>query len=178
MNDSATSGGRGEAPLEAGGGPQGARVRRVERDADGQLVVHLDRRDEPVVDARPARYFPWSVPDAYVSILDSDGSEVAMLRTLDELDAASREIVAAELRDKVFNPKILRVLNYKREFGISSITAETDRGEVVFQFRGRDDIRVLSPTRALFRDVDGNTYELPDLTQLDPASQKHLHPFF
>lgn len=158
--------------------PQGAGVSRVERNADGQLVVHLEGCDGPVVDARLARYFPWSMPDAYISVRDSDGREVAMLKTLDELDAASRRIVEEDLRDKVFNPKILRVLKCDREFGISSITAETDRGEVIFQFRGRDDVRVLSPTRALFRDVDGNTYELPDLTRLDAASQRHLHHFF
>jgi hypothetical protein len=64
------------------------------------------------------------------------------------------------------------------EFNIVSLTAETDRGEVTFQVRSRDDIRYLSPTRALFRDPDGNTYELEDITQLDPASRKHLSHWF
>ena len=159
-------------------GPDAARVRRIERDADGRLVLHVEGRDEPIVDARLARYFPWSLPGAYVSVLDADGHEVVMLRTLDGLDDASRQLAEEELRDRIFNPKILRVLKYEREFGISSITAETDRGEVIFQFRGRDDVHLLSPTRALFRDVDGNAYELPDLTKLDPASRKHLHAFF
>jgi len=118
------------------------------------------------------------MPETYIAIRDSEGHELAMLETLDELDPASRQVAEAELRDKVFNPKILRVLKYTREFGISSMSAETDRGKVIFQFQGRHDVRLLSPTRALFRDVDGNVYELPDVTQLDPASQKHLAPFF
>ena len=154
------------------------RIARIERNADGQLVAHLAGKDEPVVDVRPARYFPWSMPDAYISIRDSDGGEIAMLTTLDDLDPDSAQLVEAELRDMVFNPKILRVSKYTREFGISSIEAVTDRGDVIFQFRGRDDVRTLSATRALFHDVDGNTYEVADLTQLDPASQKQLHPFF
>ena len=157
---------------------EGNRITRIERNADGQLVAHLAERDEPVVDVRAARYFPWSIPDAYISIRDRDGREVAMLTTLDDLDPDSAEIVEAELRDMVFNPKILRVRKYTREFGVSSLEAETDRGDVIFQFRGRDDVRILSATRALFHDVDGNTYEVADLTQLDPASQKQLHPFF
>jgi len=155
-----------------------ARVRRIERNPAGQLVVHLEGSDEPVVDARLARCFPWTLPAVYVSIRDPEGHEIAMLGTLDELDADSRKIAAEELRDKIFNPTILRVLQCKHEFGTSSMTAETDRGRVIFQFRGRDDIRHLSPTRALFRDVDGNTYELPDWDCLDALSKKHLHRYF
>ena len=155
-----------------------ARVDRIERNAAGQLVVHLDGGDGPVVDVELARYFPWSMPEAYVSVRGADGREVAMLKSLDELDPASREVAEAELRDKVFNPKIRRILSYKHEFGITSITAETDRGEAIFQFRGRHDIRLLSRTRALFRDVDGNTYELQNFNELDPASRRYLQRYF
>ena len=167
-----------DGTLRAAPNRDGVRVERIERNAAGQLVLHLDDGDRPIVDVQLTRYFPWSMPDAYISVRDGDGREITMLETLDDLDAASRRVAEAELRDKVFNPKIHRVLDYKHEFGISSITAETDRGVVIFQFRGRHDIRLLSPTRALFRDVDGNTYELSDFRRLDPASQKHLHRYF
>lgn len=153
-------------------------VTRLERRDDGQLVAHLQGRDEPVVDVRVTRYFPWSMPDTYIAIRDSEGHELATLESLDQLDPASRQIAEEEFYDKVFNPKILRVLKYTREFGISSMSVLTDRGEVIFQFQGRHDIRLLSTTRALFRDVDGNAYELPDITALDPISQKHLAGFF
>ncbi len=152
-------------------------VAKVERDQAGKLVVHMTGRPEPIVDAKVVRYFPWSLPAAYISIRD-DGKEVVMLKTLDELDDASRAIVEKELADKIFNPKILQVLQVKREFGISSLSAITDRGEIFFQFHGRDDVRLLSPTRALFRDVDGNTFELPDIREMDPASRKMLRRYF
>jgi hypothetical protein len=87
-------------------------------------------------------------------------------------------LLEAELSDKVFNPKILKIVDYKDEFGVTSITAVTDRGEVTFQIRSRDDVRVLSPIRALFRDVDGNTYELADVTALDSAAQRNLQRYF
>ena len=130
------------------------------------------------VGAKLARYFPWSLPDAYISVRNVDGKEIVMLKTLDELDDDSRSIVEKELADKIFNPKIRQVLQLKREFGISSLSAITDRGEIFFQFHGRDDVRLLSPTRALFRDVDGNTFELPDITEMDPASRKMLRRYF
>jgi len=164
---------RDEQPAGPDGDPP--RIRRVERNGGGDLVLHLHGSDEPVVGVVLARCFPWALPESYISVRSGDGHEIVLLKTLDELDPISREIVEAELRNKIFNPKILRILEYKHEFGISSITAETDRGRAVFQFRGRDDVRFLSATRLLFRDADGNTYELPDTRLLDPASQKHLN---
>jgi hypothetical protein len=160
---------------ESAGGGSGV---RVERNGVGQLVAHVPGREEPVVDARVARCFPWSLPETYVSIRTKDGKEVVLLNTLADLDEASRKIVEAELQEKVFNPKILKIVAYKEEFGVTSITATTDRGEVTFQVRSRDDVRMLGPRRALFRDADGTTYELPDFSALDPASRRHVQHYF
>jgi hypothetical protein len=154
------------------------RVERIERDDAGRLQVYITGRDEPIAGARLARYFPWSLPGAYISVRDADNHEVVMLNELDELDDASRAVAEQELADKIFNPKITQVISHKREFGITTIHAMTDRGRVEFQFEGRDNVRVLSPTRALFRDVDGNTLELPDLNQLDPASRRFMSRYF
>ena len=154
------------------------RIERVELNAAGKLVVHLAGRDEPIVGAQVARCFPWSLPESQISIRDAEGSQIVLLESVAELAPASRRVVEAELRDKVFNPKILRVLNCTEEFGVTSITAETDRGEVTFQIGSHENVRQLSPVRALFRDVDGNTYELPDFTALDAASQRRLQQYF
>ena len=155
-----------------------AAVEKVELNPAGQLVVHMRGGREPVVDARVARCFPWSLPDGYISVRDADGKEIALLQTLDGLDDASRQVVEQELADKVFNPKIRRIVDYRHEFGVTSITAETDRGRVTFQIRSRDDIRILSRTRGLFRDADGNTYEMEDLDALDAQSRKWLQDHF
>lgn len=154
------------------------RVEKVVRNEAGQLVSHVTGRDEPVVDARVARCFPWSVPDAYISIRDADGREVVLLETLDDLPEDSRQLVRAELADKVFNPKIEQVLSHTQEFGVISITAETTRGRATFQIRSRDDIHLLSATRAVLRDVDGNKYEVADIEALDAASRKFLDEYF
>lgn len=157
---------------------QNVRIERIERDPAGQLIAHLEGYDEPVVDVRVARCFPWSVPDEYVSVRNCEGREIALLRSLKELDPDSRKIIEREIHDRVFNPKIKRVIECRDEFGVTSVRAETDRGEVTFQIRSRDDVRVLSPTRALFRDADGNTYELEDLDALDSTSRKHFLMYF
>jgi len=161
----------------SGNGGNG-KVTSIRRNEAGQLVVKLADREEPIVDARILRCFPWSVPDGFLSIHGPDGKEAAMLESLDCLDGTSREVVEQELAEKVFNPKIKRIVDFKDEFSVTSVTAETDRGEVTFQIRSRDDVRVLSPTRALFRDVDGNTYELPDLTAINGPARRYLDRYF
>ena len=167
---------KNQRPSSEDGGD--SRVLSVERTEAGQIVVQLSGRKDPVTDAKVVRCFPWSVPDSYVSIHTSEGKEAAMIKSLDVLDETSRMVVEEELRDKVFNPKILRITDFKDDFGVTSITAETDRGSVTFQIRTRDDVRVLSATRALFRDVDGNTYELADLTALDNPGRKYIERYF
>jgi len=156
----------------------GVTIERIERDAAGQLIAYVKGSGEPRVGVRIARCFPWTLPETYVSILDKDGKEIALLNSLDSLGEKSRAVVAEELRDKAFNPKIRRIVDHSNEFGVISITAETDRGEVTFQVRSREDIRYLSPTRALFRDADGNVYELPDLMALDAASRRWIERYF
>lgn len=157
--------------------PAGKNIQSVTRNALGQLVVKMLGGNGPIVDARVARCFPWSRPDEYVSVRDKDGKELMLLHTLGELDDASRQLVEQELHDKIFKPRIEQIVTLKTEFDVTTITARTDRGEVSFQIRGRDDVRVLSGSRMLLKDVDGNTYDLPDVSRLDRRSQKWLEQF-
>jgi len=154
-----------------------SQLARIERNERGELVAHLKAGD-PVQKVRIARCFPWSRSDEYISVCDKDGKEVVLLVTLDGVDPDTQALIQDELRDKFFVPQIRRIVSYKAEFDVVYITAATDRGEVTFQIRTRDDVRLLSPGRALFRDVDGNLYELADFNALDRASQKHIEQFF
>ena len=45
----------------------------------GQIVLRLAGREEPFVDVRVARCFPWSLPETYISICDKEGKELALL---------------------------------------------------------------------------------------------------
>lgn len=153
-------------------------LKKLERDGRSELRAYLEGRDEPELDVKVARCFPWSLQEGYVSVRNKEGKEIALLTDLDGLDPETRQIIERELRDKVFVPKIRRITRYTAEFDVVYISAETDRGKVTFQIRNRDDVRVLSTRRALFRDVDGNIYEVEDISALDRASQKHIEQYF
>lgn len=153
-------------------------LRDLSRSETGELVARFVGQEEPAVDVRVARCFPWSLPGSLISIRDKDGKELVLLETLEHLPQSTRELIEHELRDKLFAPRIRRIIKHEDRFGISTIEAETDRGVVNFQLRHREDVRVLSSTRCVFQDVDGNIYEVPDVRQLDPASQRFVTNFF
>ena len=152
-------------------------ISRIECDSAGKLVVYLADQDDPIPNASIARCFPWSFPQAYISIRDEAGREVTLLESLETLDDASRSVVEAELHHKIFNPRITRVTECRTEFGVTTIEAETDRGPVSLQIASRDEVRYLNAHRLLLQDVDGNTFEIEDLSTLDTESRRRLGAF-
>ncbi len=174
----------GQGPIETAEPTTGpgdevvARLVGLRRDTKGQLIAELAGRDEPVEGVRLARAFPWSLPKGYISVRDDKGEELVLLETLEGLADDIRDLIDEELRDKVFAPVVKRIASFKEHFGITTVVAETDRGEVTFQLRRRDDVRALSPIRCIMKDVDGNMYEVTDVTKLDLDSQKHLDNYF
>lgn len=162
---------------EAPAGPAANNI-RLERNTRGEVLAYVDGGDKPLEDVRVARCFPWSLQQEFISIRDKDGKEIALLEGLAGLDEQTRSLIDQELREKFFVPKIRRILRHSAEFGVTTITAQTDRGKVDFQFRDRDDVRMLSNRRLIFRDVDGNVYEIEDFGELDRASQKHVEHYF
>ena len=50
------------------------------------------------------RCFPFETPDEYISVLNKDGREYAMIRDLSEMPAEAQEIIRAELDRKYLCP--------------------------------------------------------------------------
>ena len=69
--------------------------------ADGRSFSELE----------PRRLFPVSAGDKYVSLLDTEGIEIAIIRDLRELNTESRAVVDASLADYYLVPIITKILN-------------------------------------------------------------------
>ena len=66
----------------------------------------------------------------------------------------------------------------KERFGTVDWRVETDRGVRAFTTRNlRENLGQPSPNRYLLTDVDGNRYDVHDLTVLDSASQAFLRRY-
>lgn len=124
------------------------------------------------------RLFPLSDPDVFLSVRDGANKEVGILTDLAGMDAPNRELAAAELGRRYVVPEVKRVVSVRERFGTVDWQVETDRGLRAFTTRNlRENITQPQPNRYLFADVDGNRYDVPDITALDTASQNTLMRF-
>ena len=137
-----------------------------------RLTVEDDRS---VLKAAVVRAFPLSHPERYFSVRDGANKEVGLIVNATELDEESRRLVAEDLERRYVVPVIRRVLTVKERFGTIDWEVETDRGVCRFTTRNtRENVVQPSPGRYLLTDVEGNRYDVRDLTALDPASQEWL----
>ena len=138
-------------------------------------TVTLTLRDGTVIDdLEPRRLFPVSGSNQYITLLDKNEKEVALVRDFAELDEGSEEALRACFAEFYRIPKITRLLASEEEFGTLTWRVETDLGEVTFRIRNRhSDIKLMQNGRVLVRDASDNRYEIPDYKVLDKKS-RHL----
>ncbi|MDR2525366.1 MAG: DUF1854 domain-containing protein [Oscillospiraceae bacterium] len=125
----------------------------------------------------PRRLFPISGLDRFVTLLDSEGAEKAIVRDISRLMPESREILEKSLREYYMIPRIKRFIKMNDSFQIWMWTVETDRGEFTFEIRNHVvSIKMLYDGRVLIMDANDNRYEIPDINALDQRSQRMLLP--
>lgn len=132
-----------------------------------------------LIDAIIRRPFPMSRPDSFLSIQNSKGDEVGMLRSLDDLDHESRKLVEREMDRRYFTPKILQLKSLKQDGGMWTFEVSTSRGPCTFYVRNwRDSSHEMSPGRFIIQSVDGQRFEVPDFDALDQRSQILIEQLF
>lgn len=133
---------------------------------DGRKVENLE----------PRRLFPISGIMKYISLLDYDGKEHAIIRNVEHLMPESRDIILRALNEYYFIPKITAIVDSTEKYGILKWVVDTDRGRQKLGIRNRtSDIKVLYDGRILIRDADDNRYEIPDYRKLDKKSLAFLN---
>jgi len=149
---------------------------QLQRHAAGQLVL-IDAGGVSHVGVVPVRAFPLAAPDEGISLVSTDGQELAWIAQLQDLPEAMRTLVQEELALRDFVPEISRLLSVST-FGTPSVwTVETDRGETSFTLKGEEDIRRLGRNALLIAASEGVQYSVRDMTALDRGSRKLLERF-
>ena len=133
-------------------------------------LVLADGRSFPELE--PRRLFPVSAADKYITLLDTEGVEIAQIRDLCDLNGESRSVINNSLADYYLVPIITKILDVTEKFGTLRWTVETDRGVKSFEIRNRNhDIKVYSDGRVRVRDSDDNRYTIPNYKALDSRSR-------
>ena len=135
---------------------------------DGRKFVNLE----------PRRLFPLSGLEKYITLLDEEGVEQAIIRDLRTLPENDRKIIEGCLREYYLIPKVTKILETREKFGVITLEVETDRGAAVIEIRNLIyGMKLLYGTRVLLRDHNDNRYEIPDLTKLDKRSRQLMDSF-
>ncbi len=123
----------------------------------------------------PRRLFPVSRANSYITLLNEEGTEVAIIRSMDDLSQESLAAIKYSLDDYYLVPHITRIIQTGEKYGTLRWTVETDRGIKSFDIRNRNhDIKVYPGGKVRIRDSDDNRYTIDNYNELDAHSRARL----
>ncbi|RYY53197.1 MAG: DUF1854 domain-containing protein, partial [Comamonadaceae bacterium] len=125
----------------------------------------------------PVRAFPLAAPGEGVSLVGTEGRELAWVDRLDDLPAPVRELLEQELATREFVPTVLRIDGVSGFSTPSTWSVATDRGPARFVLRGEEDIRRLPEGALLIASGEGINFRVADRRALDRKSRGILERF-
>ena len=122
------------------------------------------------------RAFPFTDPEKYISIRESDekAKEIGMVEDLKDLDPDAAAMLLEQIGIRYFTPVITKIIDIKDEYGYAYFDVVTDRFTI---HMNSSSVVRLTDTRLLISDLDGNRFEIPDMTKLTPGELKKLDLF-
>lgn len=148
----------------------------LQRNAFGKLVLTtLDGQTHEGV--MPVRAFPIQSPERGISLMSSDGHEVAWVDALTDVPQPAQGLIREALGGWEFMPEIQAILSVTSFATPCTWQVLTDRGETRFVLRGDEDIRRLAGNTLLVTDSHGIHFLIRDLTTLSRDSRKILDRF-
>ena len=126
---------------------------------------------------------PISNPNSYISLrvgeTPSEQRELGIIRHLDPLPIGERRLIAEQLDLRYFVHTITHIRSIREELGFLYWTCESNKGTRHFAVPRGDPRSVVTANDVcrIVTDIDGNRYEIPDLTRLDATSRALFHRY-
>lgn len=122
--------------------------------------------------------FPHTAPDEFVSVRDKDGKEIGIIKNVSELNETNQALVKEQISRRYFTPVIKKVLSVKEEYGYTYWDTVTDKGCCRFTVAmGGGSTSRITENRVFISDIDGNKFEIPDITKLSAKELKMIDIF-
>lgn len=145
-------------------------------DLFGRLVL-TDANGVQHVGVVAARAFPITAPDEAVSLLDTDGHELAWIERLDDCPGHERQLIEAQLAEREFMPVLVRLKSVSGFATPCAWDVATDRGDTQFVLKGEEHIRRLAPGLLIVSDAHGVQYLIRNPEAMDRTSRRLLDRF-
>jgi hypothetical protein len=149
---------------------------QLQRNPFGRLVLTTPQ-GEVIEGVVPIRAFPIQSPDDGISLVHTDGHEVAWVNHLSELPEPAQSLIREELQAREFMPGILSIESVTSFSTPCTWRVKTDRGDTTFVLRGGEDIRHVGATILLVTDSHGIQFLIRDAATLSRESRKILDRF-
>jgi Domain of unknown function (DUF1854) len=138
--------------------------------------LRLSTSDRSYPTVKPVWSAPLTRPNKYLAMVDGKGEEIIMVQDPKSLSESNLAAIKRELYSRYLTAQVSKILNAKQEFGASYWTVETDRGKRDFVAQSlQENAQWLSDTHLVLIDVDGNRFEITDVSALDDVSKKFLY---
>jgi hypothetical protein len=151
-------------------------IHSLARDAFGRLML-VDAQGLTHENVSAVRAHPLSAPDEGISLVGTDGHEIAWIDRMADLPEDQRALLGEELAHREMTPTVLKLLSVSTFSTPSQWTVETDRGPTRFILKSEEDIRRLSEGRLLIHSSHGLHFLVPDRFGLDRHSRRLLERF-
>ena len=126
------------------------------------------------------RTFPVTMPEEFISIREADekAREIGVVEKLSALEPEQAKMLKEQLDLRYFTPEITKIFDIKTEYGYGYFHVMTTYGECRFTIHnGGSSVTSLTDTRVVINDLDGNRFEVPDITKLTTNERKKLDLF-
>lgn len=125
----------------------------------------------------PVRAFPIQSPEVGISLVHTDGHEVAWIEQLADVPEPAQSLIREELQLREFMPTILSIESVTSFSTPCTWRVKTDRGNTSFVLRGDEDIRRVGTSMLLVTDSHGIQFLIRDASDLGRDSRKILDRF-
>ncbi len=150
----------------------------LESEPAAGMLVFIDAAGVRHEKARPVRLFPFTDPAAWISIVNAEGRELAIVEHLESLPSGTRKILVAALAGRDFVPVIRSIDKVTRAATGYLWSVTTDRGTTVFQTESDESIQQLGDSRLVVVDQRNTRYLIPDVNALDKTSRQRLERYY
>lgn len=142
---------------------------------ENNLVTLTLQNGEVFEKLEPRRLFPVSRIDQYITLIDKNGREAAVIRSYDSLNKESAHTIRESIDDYYLVPYISKLISVTEKSGTLIWETETNRGFKKFEIRDRNhDIKIYKDGCIRIRDADDNRYIIEDYNALDKHSKALL----
>lgn len=146
-------------------------------DSDGRLVF-IDETGTRHENVRPARMFPLTDPEGWISLQSLSGDEVGFIENAKTLTRVQQVALSDAFAKRDFVPVVRSIDRISRASDGHLWHVTTDRGPTIFRIETDESIQQLGANRLVIIDDHNTRYLIPDIDKLDVESRRRLERYY